>query len=204
MRVVHGLVRHEARLFVSLGLWLARRTHGTAGGRAFGYARGQGSTLFGLGFVCVVESFTMSVLLRDWPAAHRVVLLLDVYTLLFVVGLHAACVVRPHVLTPDALRVRYGAHVDLRIPLAAIGAVRRETRTTHERAAGELDLPVASRTTLTLELTAPVTRTTLFGRRRTASVVRLHAEDPDDLVRALTRALTRVRTGSSTCPDPLG
>ncbi|MGW2744731.1 hypothetical protein [Streptomyces sp. NPDC001450] len=187
MRVVHGLVRHEARLFASLVLWLARRTHGTAGGRAFGYARGQGTTLFGLGFVCVVESLTMSVLLRNWPTAHRVVLLLDLYTLLFVVGLHAACVVRPHVLTPDALRVRYGVHVDLRIPLAAIGAVRRETRTAHERTAGELALPVASRTTLTLELTAPLTRTTLLGRRRTVRVIRLHAEDPDGLVRALTR-----------------
>ncbi|MFJ9866137.1 hypothetical protein [Streptomyces sp. NPDC101165] len=187
IRTVHGLARHEVRLLVSLALWLTRRTHGTAGGRAFGYARGQGTTLFGLGFVCVVESLTMSVLLRNWPTAHRIVLLLDLYTLLFVVGLHAACVVRPHVVTPDALRVRYGAHVDLRIPLAAIGAVRRETRTTHERTAGELDLPVASRTTLTLELTAPLTRTTLLGRRRTASVIRLHAEDPDGLVRALTR-----------------
>ncbi|MFE1308001.1 hypothetical protein [Streptomyces sp. NPDC058755] len=187
IRTFYGLARHEVRLLVSLVLWLARRTHGTTGGRAFGYARGQGTTLFGLGFVCVVESLTMSVLLRNWPTAHRVMLLLDLYTLLFVVGLHAACVVRPHVLTPDALRVRYGAHVDLRIPLTAIGAVRRETRTTHERTAGELDLPVASRTTLTLELTAPLTRTTLLGRRRTASVIRLHAEDPDGLVRALTR-----------------
>ncbi len=41
MRVVRPLVRNEVRLLASLALWVARRTHGTGGGVAFGYARGQ-------------------------------------------------------------------------------------------------------------------------------------------------------------------
>ncbi|QHA09599.1 hypothetical protein GQF42_14465 [Streptomyces broussonetiae] len=187
MRAVGRLARHEARLYVSLGLWLTRRTQGTAGGRAFGYARGLGATLLGLAFVCVVETVGVSVLLRDMPIAHDVLLVLDVYTVLFVVGLYAACVVRPHVLTPDAVRVRYGAHVDLRIPLSAIGAVRRETRMTHPPAEDALDLAVGSQTSLTLELTEPVTHVTPLGRRRDVTVVRLHADDPGGLVRALMR-----------------
>ncbi|WP_073951877.1 hypothetical protein [Streptomyces kebangsaanensis] len=194
MRAALTLVRHEARLMASLALWIARRTHGTGGGgRAFGYARGQGPVMAGLAFVCVIETLMMSVLLRNWPTAHAVVLFLDVYTVVLVVALHAASVVRPHVLGADGLRIRYGVHVDLRVPLERIASVRRELRTTHERADGELNVPVASRTSLTLELTAPVEHVTLLGRRRPVRVVRLHAEDAGALVDALT-APTRART----------
>ncbi|MET8780790.1 hypothetical protein AB0D09_00885 [Streptomyces sp. NPDC049097] len=188
MRTAYVLVRHELRLLVSLALWAARRTHGTRGGRAFGYARGQGPVMAGFAFVCVVETLTMSVLLRDWPLVHGVVLLLDVYTVVLVVGLYAASVVRPHVLDPGGLRIRHAAQVDLRIPLDRIAAVRRELRTVHERADGELNLPVGSQTTVTLELAEPVTHVTFFGRRRAVRVVRFHADDAGRVVRALARA----------------
>ncbi|MGW2487523.1 hypothetical protein ACWCV9_09910 [Streptomyces sp. NPDC001606] len=188
MTTLRRLCGHEIRLYASLALWLARRTQGTAAGRAFGYARGQGATMAGLAFVCVVEAVGVAVMLRDWPAAHDAMLVLDVYTVLLVAGVHAACVVRPHVLTGEALRVRYGVHVDLRIPLAAITAVRRETRTTHRPDDDALDLAVGSRTSVTLELAEPVRHLSFLGRRRDVRVVRLHADDPGALVQALTRA----------------
>ncbi|MEU9559976.1 hypothetical protein [Streptomyces fumanus] len=191
MRVACALLRHEARLLVSLALWLARRTHGVApGARAFGYARGQGAMAFGLAFVCVIESVGMSVLLRDLPAVHHVVLVLDVYTVVIVVGLYAASVVRPHVLDADAgvLRIRRAVHADLRIPLERIASVRRELRTTHPPADGELDLAVGAQTSLTIELAEPVAHTALLGRRRAVRVVRCHADDADGLVRAITGA----------------
>ncbi|WP_460064987.1 hypothetical protein [Streptomyces sp. YKOK-I1] len=205
MRVVRTVVVQEIRLLVSLVLWVARRLHGVGDGRAFGYARGQGAVMAGFGFVCVVETFTMSVLLREWPTAHRVVLVLDVYTLLFVVGLYAATAVRPHVLYGDELRVRYAGHVDLRIPLERIAAVRRERAHPHERADGELNLAVGSQTSLTLELTEPVAHFTLLGRRRDITLVRLHADDADSLVQAVVQAvvhaLTRERNAPSGVPD---
>jgi hypothetical protein len=144
----------------------------------------------GFAFVCVVESVMMSVLLRSRPAVHHVVLVLDVYTVLVVVGLHAASVVRPHVLDPAAgtLRVRRAGHVDVRIPLERIASVRRELRTTHERTDGELDLPVGSQTSVTLELAEPVAHVSFFGRRREVRVVRCHADDPGALVRAVEQA----------------
>lgn len=180
------LVRHELRLLVSLVLWAARRTHGARGGRGFGYMRGQGAMMFGFAFVCVVETVGMSVLLRDWPAVERAVLVLDVYGVVIVVGMHAASVVRPHVLYDGSLRVRNAGHLDVRIPLERISCVRRELRTTHERAEGELNIPVGARTSVTLELTGPVTHVTFFGGRRDVRLVRLHADDADGLVRALT------------------
>ncbi|MFE6482517.1 hypothetical protein ACFVGN_06195 [Streptomyces sp. NPDC057757] len=204
MRVTYGLLRllrrllaHELRLLASLWRWVARRPHGVGAGRGFGYARGQAATMFGLAFVCVVETVGMSVLLRDWPLAHRIVLVLDVYTVVFLIGLYAACVTRPHVLDSETLRVRNGAHVDLRIPLSDIASARRELRTTHERADGELNLPVGAQTEVTLQLRTPVSHFTFLGRERTVHRVRLHADDPAELLRSLTRA----RTVPSPLPD---
>ncbi|CAL9424585.1 hypothetical protein ACWDU0_00560 [Streptomyces cellulosae] len=188
VRVGWALVRHEARLMASLALWLARRTHGTGGGRAFGYARGEAAMMFGFAFVCVVETVAMSALLAGWPTVHAVVLFLDVYTVVLVVALYAASVVRPHVVTPDGLRVRRAVHVDLRIPRERIASVRRELRMTHTEADGELNLAVGSRTTVTVELAEPVGHRSFFGRVRHVRVVRFHADDADGLVRALTSA----------------
>ncbi|WP_399185409.1 hypothetical protein [Streptomyces sp. TLI_185] len=181
-------------------MWVARRTHGADGGRVFGYARGQGAVMFGFAFVCLVETLTMSVLLRDYPAVHRCVLVLDVYTIVFVAGVHAASVVRPHVLGPDVLRIRRAVHVDLRIPVDRISTVRRELRTTHERADGALDIPVGAQTTVTLELAEPVAHFTFLGRRRDIHLVRFHADDTDTLVREIRAALTQARSAPSPLP----
>ncbi|WP_431992516.1 hypothetical protein [Streptomyces albogriseolus] len=181
-------MRHEARLLASLALWLARRTHGTRGGTAFGYARGEAATMFGFAFVCVVETVAMSALLGDWPTLHAVVLVLDVYTVVLVVALYAASAVRPHVVGPDGLRVRRAVRVDLRIPRERIASVRRELRMTHEPADGELNLAVGSQTTVTVELAEPVAHRSFLGRTRDVRVVRFHADDADGLVRALAAA----------------
>ncbi|MDO0915378.1 hypothetical protein QQM39_32545 [Streptomyces sp. DT2A-34] len=201
MTAVRTLVRHELRLLVCLVLWVARRRHVTDGGLAFGYARGQGPVMFGFAFVCVVESVTMSVLLRDFPTVHRVWLALDVYTVVIIIGLHAASVVRPHVLDSGFLRIRRGVHVDLRIPLEKVASVRRELRTTHERADGELDVAVGSQTSVTLQLGETVPHFTFLGRRRDVHLVRFHADDADRLVREI-REITAV-TPERTAPSPL-
>lgn len=183
--LVRRLTAHELRLFVSIALWMARRRHGTRSGRAFGYARGQGAPMLGFGFVCVLETVAMAVLLRPWPAIERPVLVLDLYGVLQVVGMHAASVSRPHVLDDTALRIRRAAHIDLRVPLDVIASVRRETRYTHEKRAGELDLAVGSQTTITLELTEPVRHFTFLGRPSDVHLIRFHADEPDVLVRAI-------------------
>ncbi|GAA3945390.1 hypothetical protein GCM10022244_60940 [Streptomyces gulbargensis] len=200
---VARLIGHELRLMASLGRWVARRPHGVAGARAvFPHARDQAAMMYGFAFVCVVETVGMSYLLADLPVAHAVVLVLDVYTVLFVLGLHAASATRPHLLLGDALRLRQAAHVDVRVPLERIAAVRRETLFTHERAEGELNLAVGSQTSVTIELNAPVDAPRLLGAPRPVRLVRCHADDPTALVRAVEEALTRARTAPSPVPDP--
>lgn len=189
------LAGHELRLLASLGRWVARRPHGVGGegARAFPYARDQAAMMYGLVFVCVVETVGMAYLLAGLPVVHAVFLVLDVYTVVFVLGLHAASVTRPHVLDGGALRVRQAGHVDVRIPLERIASVRRESLFSHEKADGELNLPVGSRTSLTLELTGPVDVPRLFGAPRPVRLVRLHADDSAALHRALGRARDRAR-----------
>ena len=200
MRTALVLVRHELRLLVSLWLWAARRRHQTGEGAAFGYSRGHGPMMLGFGFVIVIESIMMSVLLRNYPVAQRAWFMLDMYTLVIIMGMHAASVVRPHILDDGALRVRRAAHVDLRIPLENVEHVRRELRTTHERAEGELNLAIGAQTTVTLELTEPVGHFTFLGRRRDVRLVRFHADDADSLVKEIQAA---VRQQARTAPSPL-
>lgn len=208
VRTMRRLVAHEVRLLASIARWAARRPHGIGGGRAFSYGRGQGAMMFGFGFVCVLESACMAVLLRNHPAVHRVVFMLDVYTLLLVVGMHAASVTRPHVLddTGDeaALRVRRAVHVDLRVPIAEIASVRRELVTTHEKRDGRLDLAIGAQTTITLELSSPVRHFTFLGRPKDVTVIRFHADEPEALVREVRTALEPVQelTRERTAPSP--
>ncbi|NUP15234.1 MAG: hypothetical protein HOZ81_03845 [Streptomyces sp.] len=201
-RTALTLLRHELRLVASIWLWAARRRHGIGGGTGFGYSRGQGTMMLGFGFVIVIESIMMSVLLRNHPAVQRVWFMMDVYTLLLLIGMHAASVVRPHVLDRGFLRVRRAAHVDLRIPLEKIAHVRRELRTTHERADGELDVVIGAQTTVTLELAEPVAHFTFLGRRRHIRLVRFHADDADGLVREI-KAIRQARSAPSPLPDPV-
>ncbi|MFJ8359892.1 hypothetical protein [Streptomyces sp. NPDC093984] len=201
-RIPFALLRHELRLLVSIAHWTTRRTHPSGEGCAYGYARGEGALLFGLAFVCVVEAAGAAVLLREWPVAHGIALVLDVYTVLMVVGLHAASVTRPHVLTPTALRLRRAAHVDLTVPLEHIVAVRRELRTTHEPREGELDIPVAAQTTVTLELNTPIIHVSLLGRPKEVHLIRFHAQEPDRLVVALRRQHPPPRDPAPRDPAP--
>ncbi|WP_406057881.1 hypothetical protein OG462_14660 [Streptomyces sp. NBC_01077] len=197
------IMGHELRIMASLGRWVARRPHGVEGvDGVFPHARDQAALMYGFAFVCLVESVGMSYLLADWPVVHAIVLVLDVYTVLFVFGLHAASVTRPHTLTGDVLRLRQAAHVDVSVPLDRIASVRHELVFSHEKAEGELNLAVGSQTSVTIELTEPVDAPRFFGAPRPVRLVRCHADDPRALYREIGSALTRARTASSPTPTP--
>ncbi|MBB5121100.1 hypothetical protein AF335_01645 [Streptomyces eurocidicus] len=186
-----ALAVHEARVWRGLGLWVSGRRDGVGGGaRGFGYARAQASTVYALLFVCVVETTGMSFFTAGHPGLHEVVLVLDLYTLLLVLGLHAGCVARPHTVGPDGLRLRHGARLDVRIPAHLIASVRRELRfpTGSAPADGVLDVPIAGQTSFTVELTEPLTVRRLLSRPVVVRTLHCHADDPAEAVAAV-RAL---------------
>ncbi|MGW7490474.1 hypothetical protein [Streptomyces sp. NPDC054786] len=183
------LAAYETRWLISLGWWVARRRIGVAPGeRALGYAGAQAAFVYGLTFVSVVETVVVGVLLTDRPAAHAVMLVLDLYTVLMMLGFQAAAVTRPHVLGADTLWLRDGARRDIRIPLERITAVRHDLRFVREpeRDGSEvLELMVGGQTSVTVELSEPVVAVRLLGRRETVRTVRFHADDARAAVAAL-------------------
>ncbi|MER6319777.1 hypothetical protein ABT237_39430 [Streptomyces sp. NPDC001581] len=190
---VRRLLRHELHALVALGRWTVRRRHGVRpGDLAVAYTGPQTAMMYGMLFVSVVETVALAFLI-PWPAVHRVVLVLDVYGILIVLALHAACVTRPHVVRPDgSLLIRYGALFDLAVPPDAVASVRVERRYPEGRLVtlsedGVLDLIVGSQTTVTLELNRPLRFTRPLGATAEARTVRFHADDPRALVTALRR-----------------
>ncbi|MFB7260111.1 hypothetical protein [Streptomyces nojiriensis] len=190
---VRRLVLHELRAAASLGRWAVRGRHGVRpGDLAAAYTGPQTAMMYGMLFVSVIETIGLALLI-PWPTVHRVVLVLDVYGILLVLALHAACVTRPHVVRPDgSLRIRYGALFDLAVPADAVASVRVDRRYPEGRLVtlsedGVLDLIVGSQTSVTLELNRPLPFTRPLGATGEARTVRFHADDPRALVTALRR-----------------
>ncbi|WP_405839451.1 hypothetical protein [Streptomyces sp. NBC_01518] len=180
------------------------RTNWAGGGRVFGYARARRAMVAGSALACVLETLTMSVLLRDWPVLDDVVPVLGLCAVASVAALHAAAVARPHRLDTQGLRLRRAARADVVVPLGHIASAERELRVTRHRADGELDLPVGFRTSVTLQLAEPVTHFTLLGRQRQVDTVHFHADDADRVAETLAEAIKRARTVPSTSPGPPG
>ncbi|WP_261720368.1 hypothetical protein [Streptomyces sp. FZ201] len=193
---VRRLAAHEVFLSTSFLRWTTRRgPHGVReGDTAVPYAPGQSATMFGFFFVCVVETVALAFLI-PWPVVHAVTLVLDIWGCYFVLALHASCVVRPHVIGPDgSLRLRYGALLDIRVPADRIASVRLDRRFPEGKlgavdADGVADLAVAGQTTVTVELTEPVTYVRALGKPAEARVLRFYAEDAGGAVAALREVL---------------
>ncbi|MFC5719969.1 hypothetical protein ACFP1Z_07265 [Streptomyces gamaensis] len=199
MRLLRAWAVHEARVWRALRMWLLRRRDGVGGDvRGFGYARAQASTWYGVLFVLVVETVGMSFFTAPYPALHWVMLAADLYTLLLLLGMHAACVVRPHTVGPEGLRIRQGARLDVTIPAHLIVSVRRELAFPHGKAEeGVLDVPVAAQTSLTVELAEPVPVVRLGGRREEVRTVRVHADDAAGAVAAIEGVRAAARTADA-------
>ncbi|AQU68933.1 hypothetical protein [Streptomyces niveus] len=189
------LLVNEARGVTSLVRWVARRRHGVReGDLAAAYTGPQTAMMYGLLFVSVVETVALAMLI-PWPLVHMILLVLDVYGVLMVLALHAACVTRPHVVGADgSLRVRWGALFDMPIESGRITSARVERRYPDgsliriDEPGGTLDLIVGGQTTVRVDLTEPVEFVRPMGGRGTATAVRFHADDPAALVARLTQA----------------
>ncbi|WP_369383086.1 hypothetical protein [Streptomyces sp. cg36] len=188
---VRRLILHELRALASLGRWALRRTHGVGpGDLAAAYTGPQTTMMYGLLFVMVIETVGLAYLI-PWQAVHRLILVFDLYGVVLVLALHAACVTRPHVVSPDgSLRIRYGALFDLAVPPDAVASVRVDRRYPEGRLItlsedGVLDLIVGSQTSVTLELNRPLPFTRPLGATQEAHTIRFHADDPRTLVTAL-------------------
>ncbi|ARF55056.1 hypothetical protein [Streptomyces gilvosporeus] len=185
------LAAHEARWLTGLWWWVARRRIGVgAGERALPYAAGQAAMVYGLTFVCVVETVGLHVMLAGAPVARWVLLVVDVYTVLMMLGFQASAVTRPHVLGAEGLLLRDGARREIRLPLQRIASVGHDLRFSEKREEGVLHMAVGGQTSVTVELAEPVVAVRLLGRQEVVRTVRFHADDARGAVAAVRAAVT--------------
>ncbi|MEV5568849.1 hypothetical protein AB0L06_02285 [Spirillospora sp. NPDC052269] len=186
LRTARRFLLFTLKGLVSVGLWVARRHHGVPRGAVtVPYSGAQTPMASVLLFTAVLELACVEVLLRAFgtPALVRVPLLVaGIYSVVLVLMLMAACATRPHVLSDDALRVRHGTSLDLRLPRERIRAVRRvrdlDAGPRITVADGVLTVPMASQVNVEIELDGPVRFARPSGEVAEAHTVRFYADDP--------------------------
>ncbi|MFI7222866.1 hypothetical protein ACIBO5_06545 [Nonomuraea angiospora] len=193
VRAALRIVVFELKGLLAIGQWIIRRRDGVPdGATVVTYTKAQTFMLSLMLFAMAVETVVVDLLLvaLDVPAWLRfAVLIADVYGLLFGVMLAAACATRPHVVTPDELRIRFGVYFDVRVPVERIVAVRA-SRNYNESGMvivkdGRLSVAVSSQTNVTVELSEPVAFVRPFGSRGEATSIRFFADEPEKVVAAL-------------------
>jgi hypothetical protein len=192
-RVLRRIIGFDTKGLVSLFLWVARRRTGVPPGAvAVSYSREQTTTMLLWLFAMAVELVGVDIVLRamDVPEAIRMaVLVLDAYGLLIGLAVLAACITRPHVITADHLRIRYGAFFDLRVPRALIADVRH-ARNMNENGLIVVDddrlaVAVASQTNVIVELSEPITAIRPLGLPTQTRTIRFVADNPQSTLKAL-------------------
>jgi hypothetical protein len=185
-------IAFEVGIWGSLARWVARRPAGVrAGAQPFGYARTVTPLIWLFIVVSAIEVPVAHVLL-PWHVAQAASLVIGVWGLLWMLGLLASLHVYPHLVTDDGLRVRYGAHLDVHVPWAAVRSVsahrrdlpsQRSVQVVETTGGAVLHAVVASQTSVDVVLDEPLTVDLPRGRG-TVTQVRLHADDPRALVSA--------------------
>ncbi|MFI6478492.1 hypothetical protein ACIBH1_11190 [Nonomuraea sp. NPDC050663] len=187
--MIRRLFMHELRATTSLYYWARGLKHDARPGvTPFGYFRGQSSTLLVWLFAMTLEGVALYFLI-PWPWLHQAMVVLHLYSVVLILGVIAACRTRTHLIGDGELRIRYGAAFDLRIPLHLVESARTDAKI-HDGgvvtlADDRLDVVVSSQTNVTIRLSEPVTVTRPLGKTGTASLIRVHADDPKSFVRAL-------------------
>ncbi|MFD0854360.1 hypothetical protein ACFQ07_19130, partial [Actinomadura adrarensis] len=170
-----------------LALWALRRRSGVpAGAVQVSYHREESFVVGLWTFAMVVETIMLEILLRgigcpDWLRIP--ILVLDVYGVVIVIAVRAACVTRPHVITAGELRVRYAAYFDLRVPRERITSVRlvrnRDEQGLIRVQDGTAAVAVTSQTNIVVELDEPITVVRPLGKRAEARTIRFFADSPE-------------------------
>ncbi len=171
-------------LYYALFSWRAK-PHIPSGAQPFSLHQKAGQAdLFGLvAIASAVEIFPMRLVLRHWSNALAWVATgLGIYAAVWLLGLSRAFRLRPALVRPDALDLRYGLIFRLRVPREAIVRVRRAQAADKTEAKV---LPSRSEPTLYIELAHPLRAEAMFGIRKQVHRIAISPDDTAAFERAL-------------------
>jgi hypothetical protein len=194
-RPIARLVALEPRIWSYLWIWLFRRRK--TGVDEFPY-RKRSYVITYLLLVVVstpVEIFAFEVLL-PWAWLRAVLLILGIYTFVWIFAFNASLSVLPHRLRATGLDLHYGFVAGGHIPYPAIERVILERRRPKDgeglrvvKGENTAYLAVGGRTDLTLVLREPLRLEGLLARTEPVTTICVAADDPQKLYDALASAI---------------
>lgn len=193
------LLLAEFRSYRALAAWVLRRPDVPPGAIGFRYVGAVLPVLWGFIVVSSLEVVIVHVVV-PWPAVRLVLDVLGVWGVVWMLGLTAALTVKPHLLDDAGMRIRNGVMTDVTVPWDAVAALAVRRRARERSRAIQLDrdgqstvlnVVVGSQTTVDVTLREPL-EVALPSGPETVTAIRLHADDPQGLVRA---ARARLRAG---------
>ena len=141
---------------------------------------GYADLLYIVAFASTMEIAPLHLLLRHWsPLAAWIATSLSLYGMIWLVGLARSLALRPVVVGPDYLDVKFGLLFRLRVPRESIAAVRRAD------AAGAPVLPRRSTPNVLIEFVGTLDAEGPFGLRRSVRQIALSADEEVDFSQAL-------------------
>jgi hypothetical protein len=146
--------------------------------------------------------------LIPWPVARTVLVVLSIWGFLWCLGMLASIARHPHVISKEALRLRFGSTVNVPMPWAAIGSLAPERRFPAERrtvqvldapTGAALQIAIANQTNLCVKLREPTTIGLPSGSH-TITTAWFYADDPAALLAAAQEHLSHVDRKPPTGP----
>ena len=184
------LAKYElAMLRLALFSWRAK-PQVPQGAEAFAYHRVVNPLIASLLVLQLIEIAVVDILVSHWSrTAGMVLLALGAWGALFLVALMQGFRLYPVLIDADAVHVRSGMMIDLRIPLPAIASVGRSITDAETKDRRVLNAAILSHPNIVIELARPVTYRGLLGRERQVGRVALRLDDPAPFLAALAKKL---------------
>ena len=179
-------LRMEVANYHSLLRLLLRWPRVPPGAAAFTSHKPDLPILAGITVVSAVEVVAVDLVVHRWPSVRIPLLVLGIWGVVFLVGMLAGLVTRPHAVGPDGIRVRNGTEIDIALRWDDIHTItRRRTVQQDERALvttepdGSLTLRmrVQGETNLEIALHEPLPVRLPHGTEA-VSTLHLYADDP--------------------------
>ena len=195
----------EVRLYVALVRWCLRRRDVPADAQPWSYAALVAPVLWLWIFGSATELVVFHLII-PWETVRLVVDVISAWGLIWMMGTLAAYRIRPHLLLPDALRVRNSVYHDVCVPTAAIvsAGVREVDLSSSMRSlqvvsnpdgACEVSVGVSGRTNVVLDLRPATPLQTAKGTVAVDSV-RLWVDDPRSFVAQVKERLSPAATST--------
>lgn len=109
----------EFAMVGSLARWIRRQPEVPAGAQAFTYHRQGAPIMWTMVGLIAVETAALHLVV-PWPTVRLVLVILSLYSLLWVTGFIAGFTVHPHLLRDRTLILRHGPRVSITIPTETI------------------------------------------------------------------------------------